>query len=171
MQQEFCSVNLIHRSWRTWKTNQITPTYYNVLMYVMKTSTRWLQIGALNLSHIEFNWLFYEYIIKGPGRVSLSGLQKLAETSTSFASMAFLDFPSHWVWGFQNLRISVNLQSQVSGNLQVQITPDLIIPDNSSCWHYLVLNFYFWNCISHIAVVIEHSRGPMKIQLCDCEYM
>ena len=29
MQHEFCCVNLICRNWRTWKRNQIAPTYLN----------------------------------------------------------------------------------------------------------------------------------------------
>ena len=81
------------------------------------------------------------------------------------------------VHSFQNLRrnykpgwfdhpippISVNLQLGL-GDLQAQKTPDLI-PDNSHSWHYVVLN-YLLNCISHIAVVIEHSWGPnLSLQL------
>ena len=33
MQHEFRCVNLIGRSWRTWKTNQITPTYLTWILH------------------------------------------------------------------------------------------------------------------------------------------
>jgi hypothetical protein len=37
IQCEFCSVNLISRSWRTWKRNHITPTYLNALARLSET--------------------------------------------------------------------------------------------------------------------------------------
>ena len=48
----FC-VNIIHRSWRTWKWNQITPTYfvlYSFYSHVQVAITTW---------EYSFTWIIY----------------------------------------------------------------------------------------------------------------
>ena len=64
MQHEFCCGNLIGRSWRSWKTNQVTPTYpisvmvgtmwALLVLWMLLTSLTILSVGSLLFNFSRF---------------------------------------------------------------------------------------------------------------------